>query len=54
LDEPYNFEKRGIIWKIVGKLEYDYDIHPKTREQLERNYKFYDEVVNKGMFYGRA
>ena len=30
----------------------DLDILPYTREELERNYSFHDEVVNKGVFYG--
>ena len=30
----------------------DLDVLPYTREQLQRNYSFHDEVVNKGVFYG--
>jgi predicted nucleotidyltransferase len=48
-------KKRGVIWDIVGKIEYDYnvicDLHPMTRAELERNYIFHNEVVNKGVFY---
>jgi predicted nucleotidyltransferase len=53
-----DYDTRKSIWGIVGRLEYDYDafldVHPKTREQLELNYRFHDEVVNKGKFYGKA
>ncbi|MDR1167282.1 MAG: nucleotidyltransferase domain-containing protein [Heliobacteriaceae bacterium] len=58
MNDPDNFDKRDIIWGIVSLLEYNYDIfldiHPKTREQLEMNYSFHDEVVNKGVFYAAA
>ena len=30
----------------------DMDVHTYTREQLDFNYRFHDEVVNKGVFYG--
>jgi len=45
-------------YRIISKLMYDYDIvldvHPRTRAQLEFNYLFHDEVVNKGVFYDAA
>ena len=45
-------------YRIISKLMYDYgvmlDIHLRTREQLEFNYLFHDEVVNKGVFYDAA
>jgi hypothetical protein len=31
-----------------------FDLHPMTREELERNPVFHDEVVNKGIFYDAA
>jgi predicted nucleotidyltransferase len=53
-----NKEKRWAIWDIILQLEYDYDIaidiHPMTRNELERNYIFHDQVVNKGIFYGAS
>jgi len=49
---------RGIIWDIVSFLDYKYDmvfdLHPMTREELERNPVLHDEVVNKGIFYDAA
>lgn len=47
--------KREIIWPIVGKIETDLDIfidlHPITMEELKKDEEFYDEVVNKGIFF---
>ncbi|MDR0822942.1 MAG: nucleotidyltransferase domain-containing protein [Endomicrobium sp.] len=51
-------EKLGKIWDIASLLDYKYDLfldlHPMTRKELERNYVFHDEVVNKGVFYAAA
>ncbi|MDR0822369.1 MAG: nucleotidyltransferase domain-containing protein [Endomicrobium sp.] len=54
-------QKRNIIWDIASQLDYKYydygmslDLHPMTREELERNYVFHNEVVNKGIFYAAA
>ncbi len=53
-----NREKRMDIWGIIGKIEAELDVfldlHPMTREELERNPIYYDEVVNKGIFYNAA
>jgi predicted nucleotidyltransferase len=50
--------KRGILWDKISLLEYKYDVfidvHPMTRKELEHNGIFYDEVVNKGVFYAVA
>lgn len=47
--------KREMIWPIVGKIETDLDVfidlHPITMGELEKDEEFYDEVVNKGIFY---
>ena len=45
-------------YDILSQMGYDYydkvfmDVLPYTREELQRNYIFHDEVVNKGVFYG--
>jgi predicted nucleotidyltransferase len=45
-------------YEIMSDLMYDYydimdlDVLPYTRNELESNYFFHEEVVNKGMFYG--
>lgn len=47
--------KREIIWPIVGKVETELnvyiDLHPITMDELKKDEEFYDEVVNKGIFY---
>ena len=51
-------KKRNEYYEILSKMDYDYydiidlDVHTRTREELERSYRFHDEVVNKGVFYG--
>ena len=46
------------FYDILSQMSYDYydvidlDILPYTREQLQKNYIFHNEVVNKGVFYG--
>lgn len=50
-----NKHKREVIWPIIGKIETDLDVfidlHPITMEELKKDEEFYDEVVNKGIFY---
>jgi len=44
--------------KILSRIEYEYDTAldtlSMTREELERDYYFHKEVVDKGIFYGRT
>ncbi|MDD3436135.1 MAG: nucleotidyltransferase domain-containing protein [Candidatus Gastranaerophilales bacterium] len=55
--EP-NMEKRFQIWSIIGPLEAKYDVffdlNPTSIENLSKNPFYYDEVVNKGIFYNAA
>lgn len=57
-DSAPNMEKRFAIWSIVGPIEAKYtvflDLHPMTKEELELNPFYYEEVVNKGIFYDAA
>ncbi|MDR1327290.1 MAG: nucleotidyltransferase domain-containing protein [Heliobacteriaceae bacterium] len=52
------FYQPDAFYEILSKMRYDYydvidlDIHPKTHKQLENNPIFYNEVVNRGVFYG--
>lgn len=43
------------LYKLISLLNYKedvfIDIHPMTKKELGRNSFFYDEVVNKGVFY---
>lgn len=51
------FYQPDVFYEILSKFMYDYydvidlDIHPKTQKQLKNNPFFYNEVVNKGVFY---
>ncbi len=42
--------------KILSRISYEYDAdldtHPMTREELESDYYFCKEVVNKGIYFG--
>ncbi|MDR1168048.1 MAG: nucleotidyltransferase domain-containing protein [Heliobacteriaceae bacterium] len=50
-----NREKFRSVLAIAAQFVYDYgvyiDMHPMTRKELEHNYIFHNEVVNKGIFY---
>ncbi len=51
------FWQPDVFYEILSKMDYDYydvidlDIHTKTKKQLASNPFFYNEVVNKGIFY---
>jgi len=53
--DGYDFEKERELAGIIIDSELENDIfidhHPMTREELERNPFFLDEVVNKGLYY---
>lgn len=44
----------GIIIKIELKYDIFIDYHPMTMKELKRNPVFYDQVVNKGIYYEAA
>ena len=48
--------KRELIWPIVGKIETDLDVfidlNPITMEELKKDEELYDEVINRGIFFG--
>lgn len=48
-------EKRFEIGGILGNLEYKYDVyidlHEYTEEELSKNPYYYNEVVNKGLYF---
>lgn len=50
--------KRMDIWGIVGKIEAEFDIfldlHPMTKQELENNPVYHNQVVNNGIFYDAA
>ena len=53
-----NKEKRRLIWRIVSRVEYDFDVsidlHPMTKESLEKYTIFNNHVVEKGLFHDAA
>jgi len=55
LIESFDLDKRSIYHKITSRFRYendaDLDLHPMSRRELEENPVFYNEVVNKGIFY---
>lgn len=48
-------DKREKIWRIVGKAETDFDtcldFYPMTKEELEQDEEFFEDVVINGIFY---
>ena len=44
------------LWTLVGTIEAEYnvifDLHPMNNEELKQNPIYYNQVVNKGIFYG--
>lgn len=47
--------KREQIWKIVGKIEEDFDVfidlHPLTMNEFKADADFYKEVTETGIFF---
>ena len=53
--ECENKEKREQIWPIVGKIETEFDVfidfYPITKDELEKDQDFFEDVVIRGIFY---
>ena len=58
LFDEVNRDKEMEIYGLVCDLDYKYDafisLMPYTSKDLEMNHIFYNEVVNKGIFYAPA
>jgi predicted nucleotidyltransferase len=58
LFDEVNRDKEMEIYGLVCDLDYKYDVFislmPYTSKDLEMNHIFYNEVVNKGIFYAPA
>lgn len=58
LDKETSYSTDKEIAGIVGRIEYEnnifIDYHSMTYNQLEGNPIYFDEVVNKGVFYAAA
>lgn len=52
VDWDKDFELSGILLDLIYKYDVYIDLHPYTQEELSRNPIYYNEVVNKGVFYG--
>ena len=48
-------EQRENIWKIVGKIEEDFDafidLHPLTVKELKKEEELYEEITQDGVFF---
>ena len=57
-DKELDYDAEKSIYGISGEIDYKYNVVTMpltfTMEQLERNYVFHDEVVNKGIYYDAA
>jgi|GEM_PF-1637443 len=53
---PLILSERMKLWELISKIEAEYniilDIHPMSDKELEKNPVFYNQIVNKGIFYG--
>lgn len=58
LFDKYDRNKEMEIYDILSDLDYKYDLVIMgmlyTMKELERNYIFHNEVVNKGIYYNAA
>jgi predicted nucleotidyltransferase len=54
LDREKDFELSGIVADLMYKYGVCIDLHSYTPDSLEKNPFYYDEVVNKGMYYEAA
>jgi len=55
-DKSLTREDRMKLWTLVGNIEAEYnvifDLHPMNSKELKQNPIYYNQVVNKGIFYG--
>lgn len=55
LFKQVNDEIESKLYKLISFLNYKedvfIDVHQTTRQELEKNCFYFDEVVNKGVFY---
>ncbi len=54
-DEEKIKEQRENIWKIVGKIEEDFDVfvdlHPLTIKELQKEEELFAEITEDGVFF---
>lgn len=48
-------EQREKIWRIIGKIEEDFDVfidlHPHTAQSLKKEEELFEEVSEEGIFF---
>ncbi|MFA6988925.1 MAG: nucleotidyltransferase domain-containing protein [Candidatus Gastranaerophilaceae bacterium] len=54
INREKDFELSGIICDLMYKYNIYIDLHSYTPDKLKNNPVYYNEVVNKGLFYGAA
>ena len=54
VDRQKDFDLGDIICELMYKYDIYIDLHIYTIDNLKKNPIYYDEVVNKGYFYGTA
>ncbi len=54
-DNEKSKEQRENIWKIIGKIEEDFDVfvdlHPLTVKELKKEEELYQEITEEGVFF---
>ena len=54
-DNEQDKSKREQIWRIIGKIEEDFDVyidlHPLTIKEFKKDEEFYEEVTQEGIFF---
>ena len=54
-DNEQDKTKREETWRIVGKIEEDFDVfidlHPLTVKELKKDEELYQEVTEEGIFF---
>ncbi len=55
--QKLNEEEKDRIYRIIGNMEYQYnifiDIKLLNENDFSKNYFFYNEVINSGVYYGK-
>lgn len=54
-DNEKTKEQRENIWKIIGKIEEDFDVfidlHPLTVKELKKEEELFEEISEEGVFF---
>lgn len=54
-DNEQDKTKREEIWRVVGKIEEDFDVyidlHPLSLKEFKKDEEFYQNVIEEGVFF---